>query len=116
VDLKKYTNFALYSLLLNSCMWNKFKNSSKERIDFLLQDLWNNISYKTCGYRSHAYYKRVWWKHEQFDKRKKKNTTIKIKNKNCLVGQFLIFFFRWLFQKGGCATKKIPRRAWFVNF
>jgi hypothetical protein len=35
-------------------MWNKSKNSSKERIDFLLQDLWNNIFFK-CVDANHTF-------------------------------------------------------------
>jgi hypothetical protein len=38
-------------------MWNKSKSSSEEIFEFLLQDLWNNNSNKTCGCKSHAYYK-----------------------------------------------------------
>ncbi len=58
VDLKIY-NDALYYLLSNFCMWNKSNNSNEERIDFFLQDLWNNIFLKTCGCKSHAYCKKV---------------------------------------------------------
>jgi hypothetical protein len=62
-------------------MWNKSKNSSEEIFDFSLQDLWNNIYKKTCGCKSHAYYHRVRQKNEQFAKKKKRNRTIKEKNK-----------------------------------
>jgi hypothetical protein len=40
VDLVNTQN-ALYTLLLKYDNWNKSKNSSKERIDFLLQNQWN---------------------------------------------------------------------------
>jgi hypothetical protein len=33
----------LYPLLSRTCNKNKFKNSSKERINFLLQHKWNNF-------------------------------------------------------------------------
>ncbi len=33
-------------MLLKSSNWNKSKNSSKERIDFLLQNQWNNFILK----------------------------------------------------------------------
>jgi len=34
----------LYPLLSRTCNRNKFENSSKEKIDFLLQDKWNDFS------------------------------------------------------------------------
>ncbi len=36
----------LYPLLSRTHNRNKFKNSNKEKIDFLLQDKWNNFSKK----------------------------------------------------------------------
>jgi hypothetical protein len=36
----------LYPLLSKTYNRNKFENSSKERIDFLLQDRWNNFFLK----------------------------------------------------------------------
>jgi hypothetical protein len=36
----------LYPLLSRTCNKNKFKNSSKERTNFLLKDKWNNFSKK----------------------------------------------------------------------
>jgi hypothetical protein len=49
-------------------------------MDFLLQDLWNNIFLKTCGCKSQAYCKKV-RRSEQFVERKKRKTTIKEKSK-----------------------------------
>ncbi len=38
------TQIMLCTLLSKSSNWNKSKNSSKERIDFLLQNQWNNFT------------------------------------------------------------------------
>ncbi len=61
-------------------MWNKSKNPSKERIDFLLQDKWNNIFFK-CVDANHTYCKKVQRKNEWFAERKRRKRTIKEKNK-----------------------------------
>jgi hypothetical protein len=51
----KHTNNVLHILLSKSGNWNKSKNLSIERIDFLLQNQQNNIFQKTCGCRSLFY-------------------------------------------------------------
>jgi hypothetical protein len=62
-------------------MWNKSKNPTEERIDFLLQDLWNKVFFKTCGCKSHTYCKKVQRKSEWFVEIKRRKTTIKEKSK-----------------------------------
>jgi len=52
VDLVNTQTNVLYILISKSSNWNKFKNSSEEKIDSLLQNQWNNFSLKTCGCRS----------------------------------------------------------------
>ncbi len=63
-----------------TCNRNKFENSSKEQIDFLSQDKWNNFFKKTCGCESHYYCKNVRRKSKIFSERKKRKTTNKEKN------------------------------------
>jgi len=47
-----------------SSNWNKSNNSNEERIDFLLQNQWNNFFLKTYGYRSFFYCKNVYKRNE----------------------------------------------------
>ncbi len=61
-------------------MWNKSKNPSEERIDFLLQNLWNNIFLKTCGCKSHTYCKRVRKMNGLLKERKKRQPSKKREN------------------------------------
>ncbi len=68
---------------------NKSKKSSKERIDFLLQDKWNNFSLKICGCKSHSYCKNV-QRNKLFVERKRRKTIGKEKN-DCV--QWVNFFF-----------------------
>ncbi len=49
----------LYPLLSKTYNRNKFKKSSKDMTNFLLQDKWNNFSKKLCGCKAHCYCKIV---------------------------------------------------------
>jgi hypothetical protein len=80
----------LHILLSKFGNCNKFKNSREERIDFLLQNQWNNFSLKTCGCKSFFYCTNV----------RKKNLLRSIEDKqpskkrtNPFGGS--IFFFNW---------------------
>ncbi len=78
----KYTNHVFYPLLSKTYNKNKFENTSKKRIDFLLQDKWNNFSLKlfhNYGCKLHSYCKKN-SRCKLFVERKRRKTTNKKKN------------------------------------
>ncbi len=101
----KYLDSALYTLLLISYNSYKSKKSSKERINFLLQDKWNNFYKKTCGCKTHSYCKRFEEEVNIGFENNWKNATINEKSKFVWKDDLLFFYVKDFFKKEDVSQK-----------